>query len=102
MEDLIKKEIKKLTPHQKSILSVISNANENNYILEVFDIREVKSTYTVTNGEDDFLEVRNNTMEILKKLSFMYYTLMPSSDIILRQKHYISKKYRDAVFLYCP
>lgn len=92
---------KKLSEHQKKTLSVISDSRENNYILEVFDMDEMKTTFTVTNGEDDYVDLRESTMKKLWQFDFMFKKIMPSSERIIRMKHFIPEKFRYEVFKAC-
>ena len=92
---------KKLSEHQKKILSVISDSIENNYILEVFDIDKMKTTFTVTNGEDDYADLKESTMKKLWQFNFIFKKILPSSDRIIRMKHFIPKKFRHEVFKAC-
>lgn len=80
---------KKLSEYQKKVLHAISDITEKNYILEIFDAYEVKTTYTLTNGTDDFEDIRESTMHRLKQFSFMSHKILPSSDHVIRVKHFI-------------
>ena len=92
---------KKLTEYQKKVLHVISDSSENNYILEVFDVQEVKISYTITNGEDDFEDITEATMKKLKSFNFLHSKILPSSDRIVRTKYFIPERFRVQVFLAC-
>lgn len=92
---------KSLSEYQKKVLHVISDSTEKNYILEIFDIHEVKTTYTLTNGSDDFEDIRESTMHRLKQFSFMSHKILPSSDQVLRVKHFIPERFRAQVFVAC-
>ena len=92
---------KKLTEYQKKVLHVISDSRENNYILEVFDVNEVKTSYTITNGEDDLEDERESTMKKLKSFDFIRSKILPSSDMIVRTKYFIPERFRVQVFLAC-
>lgn len=92
---------KKLTKYQKNVLHVISYSSENNYILEVFDVQEVKTSYTITNGEDDFEDIRESTMKKLKSFDFLHSKILPSCDRIVRTKYFIPERFRAQVFLAC-
>ena len=80
---------------------MISDSRENNYILEVFDVNEVKTRYTITNGEDDFEDVRESTMKKLKSFDFLSSKILPSSDRIIRTKYFIHERFRAHVFIAC-
>ena len=88
---------KRLTKHQKNVLGLISG--ENCYILEIFDINEVKTSYIITNGEDDIEDVRELTMKKLKSFDFMRSQILPSSDRIIRTKHFIPEELKVKVYL---
>ena len=92
---------KKLTEYQKKVLHVISDPMENNFILEVFDVNQVKTSYTITNGEDDFEEVRESTMKKLRSFDFLLSKILPSSDRIIRTKYFIPERFRAQVFIAC-
>lgn len=92
---------KKLSEYQKKVLHVISDSSEDNYILEVFDINECKTTFTITNGTDDFEDVRQSTMDKLRSFDFLWTKLLPSSDSIVRSKYYIPERYRAQVYIAC-
>lgn len=92
---------KKITEYQKKVLHVISDSSENNYILEVFDVNEVKTSYTITNGEDDFEDVRESTMKKLKSFDFLRSKILPSSDRIVRTKYFVPERFRAQVFIAC-
>lgn len=92
---------KKLTEYQKKALHVISDSSENNYILEVFDVQQLKTSYTITNGDDDFEDIRESTMKKLKSFNFLYSKILPSSDRIVRTKYFIPERFRAQVFLAC-
>ncbi|MDD4636504.1 MAG: hypothetical protein PHV66_02695 [Bacteroidales bacterium] len=89
----------KLSEYQKAVLIVLTTGK--NYILEVFDIQEVKTTYTLTNGEDDFEDIRASTMRKLKLFDFISSKVLPSSEMIIRTKYYIPEKFLHQVFLLC-
>lgn len=90
---------KRLSEYQKKVLHVISDSKEKNYILEIFDVNEVKTTYTLTNGTDDFEDIRESTMHRLKQFGFLSYEMLLSSDRILRIKHFIPERFRVQVFI---
>lgn len=92
---------KKLSEYQKKVLYIISDSSEKNYILEVFDVHEVKTSYTITNGEDDFEDVKESTMKKLKSFDFLSSKILPSSDSIVRTKYFIPERFRYQVFLAC-
>lgn len=92
---------KKLSEYQKKVLHVISDSSENNYIIEIFDVQEVKTSYTITNGEDDFEDVLESTMKKLKTFDFIRSKSLPSSDRIIRTIHFIPERFRAQVFIAC-
>jgi hypothetical protein len=91
----------KLSNYQKSILYVMSNAEENNYVLEVFDTRNQKYQYILTNGEDDFDIIRYSTIKVLENMDIFKIKDSPSSDTIVRQKIFLDPKVKDDVFRSC-
>lgn len=92
---------KKLSEYQKKVLHVISDSSENNYIIEIFDVQEVKTSYTITNGEDDFEDVLESTMKKLKTFDFIRSKSLPSSDRIIRTIYFIPERFRAQVFIAC-
>lgn len=92
---------KKLTEYQKKVLHVISDSSENNYILEVWEMNTLKSTYTITDGENDFEEIRKTTMDKLLQLDFFRSKKLPSSFEVIRTKHFIPERFRAQVFSAC-
>lgn len=92
---------KKLSEYQKKVLHVISDSNEKNYILEIFEVNKVKSTYTITDGENDFEDIRQSTMNKLKQFHFLLNKVLPSSVGVIRTKYYIPERFRAQVFIAC-
>ncbi len=89
----------RLSEYQKKVLYVLST--EKSYILEIFDIHEVKTTYTLTNGCDDFEDLRKSTMAKLKSFNFITSKVLPSSETVIRTKYFIPEKFRHEIFLAC-
>ena len=79
----------------------MADGSEKNYIMEVFDLDEMKTTFTLTNGDDDFEDVREVTMKKLWQFDFMHKSVLPSCDRIVRLKHFIPEKHRYDVFKAC-
>lgn len=92
---------KKLSKYQKKVLHVISDSSENNYILEVWEMNTLKSTYTITDGENDLEDIRESTMDKLRQFDFLWNKQLPSSFEVIRTKHYIPERFRVQVFLAC-
>lgn len=92
---------KKLTEYQKKALHVISDANEKNYILEVWEMNTLKSTYTITDGDNDLEDIRSSTMKKLLQFDFIKTKKLPSSFEIIRTKYYIPEKFKAQVFSAC-
>lgn len=91
----------KLSNYQKSILYVLANAKENNYILLVCDTRTQKTQYILTNGEDDFDIIKHQTIASLVKKNIFKLSRLPSSDEIIRQKLFLDPKIKDDIFRSC-
>lgn len=79
----------------------MANATENNYILEVFDTRNQKYEYILTNGEDDFCVIKYPTIRVLLLMDIFISKFLPSSTLIIRQKIYLDPKIRHDVFRSC-
>lgn len=92
---------KKLTEYQKKALLVISDAREQNYILEVWEMNTLKSTFTITNGEDDFEDLREPTMDKLRSFQFLWSKQLPSSFEVIRTKYYIPERFKAQVYVAC-
>jgi hypothetical protein len=92
---------RKLTEYEKKVLHLISDSSESNYILEVIDVNTGEIRYTITNGEDDFQDVRVSTMKKLKLFYFLRSKYLPSCDRIIRAKYFIPERFRSEVFSAC-
>jgi len=92
---------KKLTEYQKKVLYMISVSGDENYIIEVFYVNRIKKKYVITNGNDDFEDLTESTMNILRQFDFLHSKILSSSEIIIRTKYFIPERFRVDVFLAC-
>lgn len=91
-------QLRKLSPHQVKIIEMMCDHKNPKFIHEIANYSNNEITYTLTNGQDDFFDIRPQTMNKLKKLDFLKNESLPGTYFIIRTKYFIHENNKVMVF----
>ena len=89
----------KLTKYQKKIL--FNMAMLNYHIIEIIDLTDnnYSPSYTLSDAENDYITIRSDTMEALKKVDYMLGRALVGCESVLRTKYYIPEEYKTEIII---